>query len=90
MSVSDLAMLVLFAALGAAAGLAYFWALRANLRLYFERRGWAAVLLALRLMGVAALFWLIAQAGAAALIAALAGFLAARFLFLLGVRRQPC
>lgn len=90
MTVLDLAGPALFAAVGAAAGLAYFWALRGNLRLYLEGRNRAAAVLALRLAVTAAVFWLIAGQGAAALIAALGGFLAGRFLFMRWVRRQPC
>ena len=81
---------LLFAALGFAAGLAYFWALWGNLRLYLGGRKGAIAFLAARLAAAAALFWLIAGFGAAALLAALAGFLAARIVALVWVRRQPC
>jgi len=90
MSLSDVVSPVMFAALGFAAGLAYFRALWGNLRLYFEGRKAAAAVLALRLAAAAGLFWLIAGFGAAALLAALAGFLASRVFVLAWVRRQEC
>lgn len=90
MTMSDLVSPAVFAALGVALGLAYFWLLRANLRLFFRGRGQAVAVLVLRLAAAGTVFWLIAGWGAAALIPALAGFLAGRFLFLRWSRRQPC
>lgn len=92
MTALDLARLVLFAGLGLAAGLAYFRALNANVRLYVEGGGtWRAALVhGLRFAAAAALFWLAAQWGAGALLAALGGFLGGRFLTLRPVLRDPC
>jgi F1F0 ATPase subunit 2 len=79
----------LFLALGFAAGLAYFAALWGNLRLYLAGRKAAAAVLALRLAAVVALFWLIAQFGAASLIASLIGFTLARLPVLSRAGRRP-
>lgn len=68
------------AVLGLAGGLVYFAALKASLRL----ADWwmLAGAMALRLAAAALLLWLAARQGALPLLAALAGFLAARALAL--------
>ncbi|ACI97808.1 ATP synthase subunit I [Rhodospirillum centenum] len=67
-------------AAGLAGGVIYFRALRLNARLWLAGRGVALPLLlhAGRLLLAGGLFVLAAQAGAAALLAGFAGFLAAR------------
>lgn len=77
----DLAPIVT-ALLGAALGFAYFHALRLNAQLYVcGGKLWRPVVLHLaRIVGVVLAFVLIAPFGAAALLGALAGFVAARFI----------
>jgi F1F0 ATPase subunit 2 len=72
---------VMAALLGAALGFAYFNALRLNARLYLaEGPLWQPVVLhLLRIVGVVSAFVLIAPYGAGALLGALAGFVAMRF-----------
>lgn len=66
-------------ALGAALGRAYLALLRVNVRLYVARRAAAAIALHVaRLGGAAVGLGLAARAGAPALLAAAAGFTAAR------------
>lgn len=81
MTLSVAAGFVLYAMVGAIAGVIFFALLILALRrLGGEVRPVHLVMLfAVRFAGIAALFWLIAQQGAVALIAALAGFLLARF-----------
>lgn len=69
---------------GVTVGMAHFLLLSANARLYTAGGSWrkAGLLHASRLALTAALLWLVAQAGAIALIAALAGFLVARSILL--------
>ena len=71
---------VLAAFLGLLGGLAYFAALKASLRLV--GRGWLAVAVVARLLAATGLFWLAARFGPLPLMAALAGFVAARGLML--------
>jgi F1F0 ATPase subunit 2 len=77
-------MAIVFLALGFLLGSAHFALLRANTQLYARSGAWrnAALLCALRLTLTVAALGLIAQAGAAALLAALVGILAARSLLL--------
>jgi F1F0 ATPase subunit 2 len=72
--------MAIFAGLGLALGIAFFAALRLNVRLYIgRRRPMPAILLHLaRLGGLAAALILAAQHGAAAILGALAGVLLAR------------
>ncbi len=83
---------VLFAGLGIAVGVAYFAALRYNVVLYVERGlGWPALVLhGGRIVAAGLVFWLVAFEGAAALLATMTGFLAARFVLLHRARRTPC
>lgn len=68
------------AVLGAAFAVLYFAGLRANAALYLRdgRRAWAVGLHAVRVVAAAAFFVAIARLGAAALLAAFAGFLVVR------------
>jgi F1F0 ATPase subunit 2 len=72
---------IVTALLGAALGFAYFRALRLSARLYVAGGPmWRPVVLhVVRIVGVVAAFVLIAPHGAGALLGALAGFVAARF-----------
>jgi len=72
---------IIAALLGAALGFAYFRALRLNARLYVIGGPlWRPVVLHLaRIAGVVSAFVLIAPFGVGALLGALAGFVAARF-----------
>ncbi len=89
MSAADVATVAAFAALGFGAGLAFFRALRLNVRLYATAGtdARAVGLHVLRLGALAALLWGAATQGAGPLLAAAAGFLAARLLALR--RREP-
>jgi len=81
---------VLCAALGLAAGLLFFRALRANVSLYLERgAGWQPLALHLaRLLLMGGLMTAIAlEAGASGLLAALAGVIGARAIALRAARR---
>ena len=78
-------MTPLCALLGLVLGLAYFAVLRASLR-FTARPLVLAASVVLRLGAAVAGFWAAAQAGAAPLLAALAGFLAGRWLMLRGAR----
>jgi hypothetical protein len=71
----------LFALLGLLGGLAYFAALRRSLAGAWQWRRVAGGAV-LRLIAAGLALWLAAQAGAAALLAVLAGFLAGRWLIL--------
>jgi len=75
---------VISLALGFILGTAYFVLLRANTQLFATSGSWrnAALLYAVRLILTVGALWLIAQAGAAALLASLAGFLVARSIML--------
>jgi len=73
--------LALFAALGTLGGLAYFALLRRSLAGALDWRRVAGGS-ALRLIAAGLALWAVAQAGAGALLAALAGFLAGRWLAL--------
>jgi N-ATPase, AtpR subunit len=77
---------VIFAGLGLALGIAFFAALRLNVRLYLARcRPMPAILLHMtRLGGLAAALVLAAQHGAAAILGTLAGLLLARSVSLRG------
>ena len=78
---TPLAMTSLSALLGLGLGLAYFALLRASLRL--SGQAVVLVIMALGRLGLAgAGFWTAAQAGAMPLLAALAGFLAGRWLWM--------
>jgi F1F0 ATPase subunit 2 len=82
--------LMIFLALGALLGAAYLGALQWNVRLYCRGSGAPLALMihALRLLGSAAVFVAIAQAGAAPLLSAAAGFHCMR-IFALGTKRWP-
>ncbi len=71
--------------LGLGLGTVHLWLLRATTQLFAQSGSWqrAALLYAVRLALTAGGLWLIAQAGAVVLLAALAGFLAARSLMLM-------
>lgn len=86
------AELASFAVLGLVGGLAYFWALRASLRIFAagRYRPLATALFIMRLAAAGLVFWLIAGWGAAALVGTLLGFLGARFISLRWVLREPC
>jgi F1F0 ATPase subunit 2 len=73
---------VSYAVVGLATGLAYFAALRVNVRLYLDGDArWRPVILhGVRIAAAVALFWLLATQGAAPLVAGLAGFVTARFI----------
>jgi len=73
-------LILLHGLLGGLGGLAYFALLRASLQT--GRWRLVAGTMLLRLAAAAGLFWLAAQSGAWPLLAALAGFLAARGLML--------
>lgn len=75
-----LAKALLYLTLGGVLGAAYFSALDWNVRLYAEAgAGWKALQLHLgRLLGAVAVFAILARMGALPLLAAFAGFLAAR------------
>lgn len=76
---------------GLAAGLVYFLLLAQTTRLHLEGAPFVRLLplFALRLAIAIALFWLIAQQGALALLLALAGFLLARFAVQFTVVARP-
>ena len=80
-----------FLTLGVVLGLVHFALLGLNVRLYLENTAVAGpvALHLLRLAGTAAAFAAIAPRGATALLAALAGFSAARFVVAHQVRRRP-
>lgn len=80
---------MLLATAGFLAGLAYFASLRRGIQLSVARRSWSRyVLLAPARIGAAALFFTFAlRWGAPALLAACAGFLAARALAVRSARR---
>ncbi len=82
--------LMIFLALGALLGVAYLGALRWNVRLYCRGSGapLALIIHALRLLGAAAVLVAMAQAGAAPLLSAAAGFQCIR-IFVLGAKRWP-
>jgi F1F0 ATPase subunit 2 len=80
----------LFAAVGFALGLLHFHGLRRDARRYLAR-GMSAGTVALhaaRILGSVAVLVLIARGGAIPLVAALAGFLAARFVAVAQARRS--
>jgi F1F0 ATPase subunit 2 len=74
--------IVSYAVVGLAAGLAYFAALRVNVRLYVDGSArWRPMILhGVRIAAAVALFWVLATRGAAPLVAGLAGFVTARFI----------
>jgi len=80
-------ILLLYGVLGLVGGAIYFAVLRFSLGL----PGWrlVAAAAAARLATAGLLFWLAAQGGAGPLLAALAGFLAARAIALRWVRSLP-
>jgi hypothetical protein len=82
--------LMIFVALGALLGVAYLGALQWNVRLYCRGSGTqlALTIHALRLLGAAAALVAMAQAGAAPLLSAAAGFHCFR-IFALGAKRWP-
>jgi len=69
---------------GLAAGLAYFAVLRVNVRLYLNGTArWQPLILhGVRTTAAVALFWVLANQGAAPMLAGLAGFITARFIAL--------
>jgi F1F0 ATPase subunit 2 len=73
---------VSYAVVGLAAGLAYFAALRVNVRLYVDGSArWRPMILhGVRIAAAVALFWVLATRGAAPLMAGLVGFVTARFI----------
>ena len=81
----------LLAAAGFALGAAYFASLRRSVRLSLEREVWRRYMLsALVRIAAAGLFFSLAMRwGAPALLAAFAGFIAARYLALRPARRAP-
>lgn len=80
----------LFAAVGFALGLAHFYGLRHDARRYLARgvSPGTALLHAARILASVAVLVLIARSGAIPLVAALAGFLAARFVAVARARRS--
>ena len=78
-------LIALGLALGAVLGIIHLALLQANARQCVESGSWprAALLYVLRFTGIGAAFWLIAQLGAAILIATLTGFVVARSVLLL-------
>lgn len=90
MTPMSLLAVALFGALGFALGLAHFYGLRRDARRYLARGmslGTAAGHAA-RLLASAAVLVFIARTGAIPLVAALAGFLAARFVAVAQARRS--
>lgn len=85
----QLPVLVLFAVAGTVLGAAYFASLRRSLRQVLARRGgWRYPLMALARIAATALFFAVAvRWGTSALLAAFAGFLAARQLAVIAARR---
>ncbi len=75
---------------GVALGLAYFSALKRSTDVFAQDDGWrlALLLTVARFAGAAVVFFLIAQAGAVALISSFVGFLIARSLALAGAREN--
>lgn len=83
MSGLTLILIVIFAAVGALLGAAYFIALGWNVQLYTGGSGKKALLLhLLRIFGAVALFTLCARAGAAPLLSSFVAFLIARMVVL--------
>lgn len=80
----------LFAPLGLVLGLAYFRALRSNVRRFAAGAAPRGLVLSplVRLAAAGAVLALVATQGAAALLAALGGFLAARVLVLRAARKE--
>lgn len=81
MSETLLLTVISYAAVGLAAGLAYFAVLRINVRLYLDGSArWRPLILhGFRIAAAVALFWVLATRGAAPMLAGLIGFLTARF-----------
>lgn len=92
MTVAEALFLTGWALAGAGVGAAFFLALRRNVALYLGGRSrWRAAALHLARLGLAAGgFALAAAAGAGPLLAALAGFLAARVAVLRFAGGAPC
>jgi F1F0 ATPase subunit 2 len=90
MTPSTLLGLALFGALGLALGLAHFHGLRRDTRRYLARgvRLGGVALHAARVLTTVAVLVLIARSGAAHLLAATAGFVAARFVAVTRARRS--
>lgn len=84
MNVIDFIVAISSAALGLAAGAAFFAALRVNVRLYMTTGGghWRPLLLhAIRVVAIAMVFGALATQGAWPLLAGLLGFSGARLVF---------
>ena len=90
MTPRDLLGAALFAALGFAIGLAHFHGLRRDARLYLARGMSVGTALghAARILASVAALVLIARSGAIPLVAAMTGFLAARFVAVAQARRS--
>ena len=90
MTPMNLLAAALFAALGFALGLAHFYGLRRDARRYLARGMSLGTALghAARILGSVAVLVVIARSGAIPLVAALAGFLAARFVAVAQARRS--
>jgi F1F0 ATPase subunit 2 len=87
----DLLAIAIFGGIGFALGLAHFHGLRRDAHRYLARgmSPRTVALHAARLLASAAVLVLVARSGAIPLIAALAGFLAARFVAVARARRSP-
>jgi hypothetical protein len=81
--------LLLFGGLGLGLGLAHFHGLRRDTRRYLARGVRAEIVAghAARLLATAAVFLLVARSGVVPLLAALLGFIAARFVAVAAARR---
>ena len=85
-----LSTIAIFCGIGMALGVAHFCGLRRDTRMYLVRGlcGGVVAAHAVRLLATAAAFLFIARSGAIPLLAALAGFLAARFAVVARMRRS--
>jgi F1F0 ATPase subunit 2 len=90
MTTAPLLVIALFAGVGFALGLAHFHGLRGDTRRYLEGglRLWAVAAHAVRILATVAVLVFIARSGAAPLVAALSGFVVARFVAVAQVRRS--
>jgi F1F0 ATPase subunit 2 len=91
MTISIFVQAAMFAVLGVAVGVLHFRGLRETTRLYLGGgpKARPIALHALRVIVTAAVFVGIAQRGAVALLAAFAGFVAARVIAVARARREP-
>jgi F1F0 ATPase subunit 2 len=91
MTPMTLLVIALFGGIGFALGVAHFHGLRRDTRRYLAHgvRLWAVAMHMARVLATAAALVFLARSGAVALVAALAGFLAARFVAVARARRPP-